>query len=93
MKPYNIFKIALIGVLVMIMPDLIAQCPMCKMAASSNLSNGGTAGAGLNFGILYILALPYLLVSVIGYIWWKNRKSNLDDNEVAPQEKMEFSDN
>jgi hypothetical protein len=93
MKNKQILKIVLIGMFAVIMPDLIAQCPMCKMAASSNLSNGGTAGAGLNFGILYILALPYLLVSVIGYIWWRNRKTNLDDNEVAPPEDMTFSEN
>lgn len=75
------------------MPDLFAQCPMCKMAAESNLSNGGTHGKGLNFGILYILAMPYLMVSIIGYIWWRNRKKGLDDNEVPPQEDMSFSEN
>lgn len=52
----------------------IAQCPMCKMSAESNLQNGGTEGRGLNAGILYMLSLPYLLVSVIGYIWWKRKK-------------------
>ena len=51
-----------------------AQCPMCKMSAESNLQNGGTEGRGLNAGILYMLSLPYLLVSVIGYIWWKRKK-------------------
>ena len=34
---------------------LSAQCPMCKMAAESNLKDGGSAGKGLNFGILYML--------------------------------------
>lgn len=53
--------------------DLTAQCPMCKMAAESNLENGGTAGKGLNKGILYILSMPYLLVAVLGIIWYRNR--------------------
>ena len=53
-----------------------AQCPMCKMSAESNLKNGGTAGKGLNTGILYMLALPYTLVGVIGFIWWRNNKRN-----------------
>ncbi len=53
--------------------DLVAQCPMCKMAAESNLENGGTAGKGLNKGILYILSMPYLLVAVLGIIWYRNR--------------------
>ena len=38
--------------------ELLAQCPMCKMAAESNLKNGGTAGKGLNAGILYMLLTP-----------------------------------
>ncbi len=51
-----------------------AQCPMCRMSAESNLQNGGTAGRGLNTGILYMLAMPYLLVAAIGYWWWRNRR-------------------
>jgi hypothetical protein len=51
-----------------------AQCPMCRMSAESNLQNGGQAGKGLNNGILYMLATPYLLVGFIGYIWWRNRR-------------------
>lgn len=51
--------------------DLLAQCPMCKMAASSNLANGGSEGRGLNTGILYMLAIPYILIFTIGIIWWR----------------------
>ncbi|HOY15132.1 MAG TPA: hypothetical protein PLY70_18425 [Saprospiraceae bacterium] len=53
-----------------------AQCPMCRMSAESNLKNGGTMGTSLNFGILYLLALPYSLAMVLGYLWYKNRKTN-----------------
>ena len=62
--------------------NLDAQCPMCKMSAESNLKNGGTAGKGLNAGILYMLALPYTLVGVIGFIWWKNNKRTREEDEV-----------
>lgn len=51
-----------------------AQCPMCKIGAESNLRNGGTAANGLNAGILYMLAMPYLLVGTLGFLWYKNRK-------------------
>ncbi len=54
--------------------DSTAQCPMCRTAAASNLANGGSDGKGLNFGILYMLAFPYVLVATIGIIWWRNRK-------------------
>ncbi len=50
-----------------------AQCPMCKMSAESNLKDGGTAALGLNAGILYMLAMPYILVAAIGFWWYKNR--------------------
>lgn len=53
-----------------------AQCPMCRMSAESNLKNGGTMGTSLNVGILYLLALPYSLAMVLGYLWYKNRKTN-----------------
>ena len=56
--------------------DLPAQCPMCRMTAESNLKAGGTAGKGLNKGILYMLAMPYLLVGTMGYIWWRNRRED-----------------
>lgn len=55
--------------------ELLAQCPMCRMAAESNLEHGGTAGKGLNKGILYMLAMPYILVSTVGFIWWRNNKA------------------
>lgn len=67
-------------------PDTAAaQCPMCRMSAESNLQNGGEAGKGLNNGILYMLATPYLLVGVIGYMWWRNRRKEdelLEDAEA-----------
>ncbi len=73
-----------IGMAVVLMlllsPELMAQCPMCKMSAESNLANGGTAGKGLNAGILYMLATPYLIVGAIGYYWWRNRKKQDQDN-------------
>lgn len=54
--------------------DLVAQCPMCKMAAESNLKNGGSAGKGLNAGILYMLITPYILVGGLAFWWFKNKK-------------------
>ncbi len=60
-------------------PEAGAQCPMCRMSAESNLGNGGKEGRGLNTGILYMLATPYLLVGVIGYIWWRNRRKEEEE--------------
>jgi hypothetical protein len=70
---------------------LNAQCPMCKLGAESNLNAGGSAGKGLNFGILYMFAAPYLVVASIAYIWFRNRKKNFDASEAKSEVK--FSDN
>ena len=58
--------------------ELSAQCPMCRIAAESNLENGGTTGKGLNRGILYLLMMPYVIVGLIGFIWYKNRNKEID---------------
>ncbi len=68
-------RIFLLGVLFLLsVAELLAQCPMCRTAVESNLKNGGTEGAGLNTGIMYLLLAPYLIVGVLGYLWYKSRK-------------------
>ncbi|NOT36091.1 MAG: hypothetical protein HOP11_01800 [Saprospiraceae bacterium] len=54
--------------------SILAQCPMCRMSAESNMAHGGSAGQGLNTGILYLLALPYLIAATMIYLFRKNRK-------------------
>ena len=65
---------------------LEAQCPMCRMSAESNLKHGGTAGKGLNKGILYMLATPYLLIGGLAYFWWRNRRK--EEEVELIQEKL-----
>lgn len=78
---YFLFSISFLFAVQMISPTTIqAQCPMCKMSAESNLKSGGTAGKGLNAGILYMLAMPYLLVGAIGFVWYRNRKREEEDD-------------
>lgn len=71
--------LSLVFCLTLVSVEAPAQCPMCKMSAESNLKNGGTQGRGLNNGILYMLATPYLVVGLIGYMWWRNRKREEDE--------------
>lgn len=81
MNKYTKFGLSFLVVLLLVcfvQSDLLAQCPMCRMSAESNLKNGGSAGKGLNDGILYIFVMPYLLVGIIAYAWWKNKKKAED---------------
>jgi len=55
-----------------------AQCAMCTSAVESNTQSGKTTANGLNNGIMYLLAAPYLAVAVVGYIWYKKyRRKNV----------------
>ncbi|MEM6963115.1 MAG: hypothetical protein AAF573_00025 [Bacteroidota bacterium] len=66
-----------------------AQCPMCRMSAENNLKDGGSAGKGLNAGILYMLSTPYLLVAGLGIYWYRNRRR--EDEKEEPE--IGFSEN
>ncbi len=56
-------------------PNLMAQCAMCRSTLENNFSNGNpTIGAGINTGILYLLVMPYLAIFFIGYFWYKASK-------------------
>ena len=50
----------------------LAQCSMCRAVPTSNHNHGENVANGLNTGIMYLLALPYLiLVSLIFYFFRK----------------------
>jgi len=67
--------IAIASILLVSSPATVeAQCPMCRMAAESNLNQGGTAGKGLNKGILMLLSMPYVLVGGVAFVWYRNRR-------------------
>ena len=51
-----------------------AQCAMCKAVVEANLESGGTIGAGLNDGILYLMAMPYISMLVVGLVWYNIKK-------------------
>ena len=58
--------------------EVSAQCAMCTLNAENSVQNGNTDGNGLNAGILYLLAAPYLAVACVGFIWYKKyRRKNV----------------
>ena len=57
--------------------DVNAQCAMCKAVVETNLESGDTKGLGLNNGILYLMAIPYIAALVFGVLYYiQNKKSN-----------------
>ena len=53
---------------------LSAQCAMCKAVVEANLKEGGSAGAGLNEGILYLMATPYIAVLLFSIFYYLQQR-------------------
>lgn len=47
-------------------PEVMAQCAMCKASVESSMkSDPNSLARSLNSGILYLMAVPYLLIAFI----------------------------
>lgn len=56
-----------------------AQCAMCRAVLESGEDQ--SAAEGINDGIMFLMAIPYILVAVIGYfIYRKYNKPNKVEN-------------
>ena len=50
-----------------------AQCAMCRAVLESNGDNA--VAEGINNGIVYLMAIPYILVGVIIFVVYRKVKS------------------
>jgi len=65
----------LVALLLLTQIDAVAQCAMCRTTVESTISNGrSNIATGLNTGILYLLAAPYLIVAAIAFLWFRQSK-------------------
>ena len=57
--------------LILIMPlYTFSQCAMCRAVLESE--EGQTTAEGVNDGIVYLMAIPYILIAGLGFfIYWK----------------------
>ena len=54
-----------------------AQCAMCRATVESNVtSKESKVGSGLNSGILYLMAIPYILVGTVGFFWYRQSQQH-----------------
>lgn len=49
---------------------LFAQCAMCRAALESE--QGQTTAVGINNGIVYLMAIPYILVAGVAYLVYRS---------------------
>lgn len=81
MKISNLFLIFGITITLLLGSSYKAagQCAMCKANIEAGQKSGAKVGLGLNTGILYLLAAPYLLIGSLGVYWYVNYKNNKSD--------------
>lgn len=67
--------IVLIGfVVVLMIPETVeAQCAMCRAVLESEES--GKTAEGINNGIVYLMAVPYILVASLFYFVYRKMRS------------------
>ncbi len=61
--------ICLILVLLLVPEQLEAQCSMCRAVLESE--EGQATAKGINNGIVYLMAMPYLLVAGVGFVVYR----------------------
>ena len=67
-------KILLLFLLILLPEISAAQCAMCRAVLESG--EGDTMVKGINDGIIYLMAIPYILVFAIGYIVYRKMKKS-----------------
>ncbi|SEM02789.1 hypothetical protein SAMN05216436_101196 [bacterium A37T11] len=85
MKAFKILFFSLLWTLAVV-GESSAQCAMCTLNAENSVAGGNTEGKGLNKGILFLLATPYLATAVVGVLWYKRfrrKKSSVYVEEKA----------
>ena len=53
--------------------QITAQCAMCRAVLESNGDNA--VAEGINNGIVYLMAIPYILVGVLIFVVYRKVKS------------------
>ena len=54
--------------------DAESQCAMCRATAESATENVDKGiGEGLNSGIVYLMAVPYLLLATVALVFFRKR--------------------
>ena len=52
-----------------------AQCAMCSLNAENSAADDSAKGKGLNDGILFLLAMPFIIGAGVGFLWYKRFRS------------------
>lgn len=69
MKQKLIFFIGITLIFFLLPQQLEAQCSMCRAVLESE--EGQATAKGINDGIVYLMAMPYILVTLVGIVVYR----------------------
>ena len=69
MKKSTLFFIVFLMVFMLFPEQAEAQCSMCRAVLESE--EGQATAKGINDGIVYLMAMPYILVAGVGYVVYR----------------------
>lgn len=72
-------KLILLVLLFFFTEVITAQCAMCKAVVESG---DAEMAEGLNHGIVYLMAFPYILVGLAGYLIYRGWKKETKNNQI-----------
>lgn len=64
-------------ILLMLPVAMEAQCSMCRAVLQANPDD--SPARGINNGIVYLMAFPYILMAGLGYFIWRSHKKRADN--------------
>lgn len=67
------FKKIILAISVLISTDTFAQCAMCRAVVEQG---GEEVAEGINSGIVYLMAFPYLLIATAMFLFYRNWKKS-----------------
>jgi hypothetical protein len=67
--PSRIKSLFFFGFFLISLSEVSAQCAMCRAVLESGTDT--SAAEGINNGIVYLMAIPYILVGVVFYAVYK----------------------
>lgn len=69
-KSFFVSSFLLLVLQVLVPTNASAQCAMCSLNAENSTQHGNTQGKGLNNGILFLLAMPFMIGVGGGILWY-----------------------
>lgn len=65
----KVVYLLIVFLLLIVMQDVFGQCSQCKLLAEQSANSDdeilGTKGSTLNTAILYIMAVPYIILTIL----------------------------